>query len=160
MPPRKMAFTDLADKASESLRLCACGLAQGEVYVGVEQNLFSTVKLQFGGGRLLACARPSEVPWLHACRKTGMTTDHLLAEVLEFSEATSLKDALQFMKDMDPEKLPAGSVPSFMVGNISANDAVFLPMGCLFVEKAINANSICAKVSQTWSWCIIRTSGF
>lgn len=38
------------------------GLAQGATYTGIEQNFMGSIRWQHSGGRLLAMARPSEVP--------------------------------------------------------------------------------------------------
>lgn len=50
-----------AEKVRENLHLSAGGLAQGEIYVGIENHAMPTIRLQHSGGRLVAAARPSEV---------------------------------------------------------------------------------------------------
>ena len=71
------------------------------------------------------------------------------SEVKEFTEAKDMDTILNFMRAAEPDALPAGSVPSFQAGQLLPGDALFLPMVAVYLEKAINANSITLKA--TWS---------
>lgn len=61
MPSTAQAFDPTA-KAVESLQLTVSGLAQGASYSGVEAACLGSVRLQVSGSRLVAMARPAEVP--------------------------------------------------------------------------------------------------
>ena len=65
---------------------------------------------------------------------------------MEFTEATTAGEALDFMKNAQPDSFPDGSVPSFQVGQLLPGDALVLPMATIYLEKAINAHSITLKV--------------
>ena len=70
------------------------------------------------------------------------------SQVRDFIENPSLQACTEFMRMSTPSDLPAGSVPSFLVNQVMVGDVMVMPMGYMFVEKAVNSNSICIKVAR------------
>ena len=67
---------------------------------------------------------------------------------MEFIENDALMPALDCMKGITPDTISPGSVPSFCVNQVSPGDLLWTPCAYLFVEKAVNANSIALRA--TW----------
>ena len=66
--------------------------------------------------------------------------------VASFIESNELKKLMGWLKGASTKEIPAGSVTTFQLGQILPGDAVFLPFGSIFVEKALNAHSVTLKV--------------
>lgn len=58
-------------------------------------------------------------------------------------------------KDITPEAVAGGHLPSMFVNQVSQGDFVFLPFGFFFCEKAIKSVSLTIKVACTLSHQII-----
>ncbi|CAL1156990.1 unnamed protein product, partial [Cladocopium goreaui] len=105
----------------------AAGLARGSTYAGIESSFLPSARWQFAGSRLLAIARPCDVG--------------------KYFETQELSKVLQCLKELTPDSLKAGSLPTFMVNQVTAGDMVFLPFGFIFCEKATNAASITIRAT-------------
>lgn len=72
----------------------------------------------------------------------------LCAQVMEFIEGNSLADCIDFLKRVTNKDLAdcPGSVPSLAVNQVLLGDVVYLPLGYMFLERAVSANSVCIKV--------------
>lgn len=68
------------------------------------------------------------------------------------TESNELKKLMGWLKGASPKEIPAGSVTTFQLGQILPGDAVFLPFGSIFVEKALNAHSVTLKVADEYIW--------
>lgn len=76
-----------------------------------------------------------------------------MRQVLEYVESSELQDVLNFVQTATPKSLSPGSVPSFQVAQILTGDCLYLPFGFVFLERALNGDSITLKV--TWSGSMV-----
>jgi hypothetical protein len=118
---------------TNALTASMSGLKQGITYCGVENFGMGSIRFQWSGSRLLAIARPDDI-------------GSFLGE-----DGNSIKSVIKFMQETTPDSLNAmpGSVSSFKVAQIYPGDVMVLPMGMVFAEHAINANSVTVKVPLT-----------
>lgn len=62
-------------------------------------------------------------------------------------EHESLKEIIEDLKGFTSDGLQPGALPSFHVAQVLAGDVMVLPAGFVFLERAVNADSITVKVA-------------
>ena len=64
----------------------------------------------------------------------------------EYIESTKLQDISTWLKNAKPKELYDSSVVTFKIAQVLPGDAIWLPLGHVFIEKALNSHSVTLKI--------------